>query len=170
MAHQFGGSGGQSGVATAAAIGIETGDQQQAGGVGIQAEQGEIGAVCAQDRQQLPHIAGPGAGAAPAAGLDGMAGVDVVDHDQAPGGHVPLGVEQIAQGELKQVHAIDEGQLGCGLEQRGGLLREEGITAAGHDPGGGRQINAHAEIRTRVDADGRAGGAGQADALIHADF
>ena len=54
-----------------------------------------------QHRQQPPDVPGPGAGAAAAAGLGGMAGVDVVDHHQAPGGHVPFAVDQIPQGELE---------------------------------------------------------------------
>jgi hypothetical protein len=66
------------------------------------------------------------------------------------------------------MHAINEGQLRGRLKQPGGVISEEGVTAAGHDPGRAGQGHTELEFGPWIHADGRAGGTGEAHSLINA--
>ncbi len=68
--------------------------------------------MLAQDVDHLVDVPGPLRGRAVARGLGHAAREHVVEHDHARRRGVPLDVDEVAQRELEQVHAVDEGEVG----------------------------------------------------------
>ena len=65
----------------------------------------------AEDAEELVDVARPGAGAPVARGLVDRARQDVVEHDDARPAREPLDADEVAQRELRQVHAVDEREV-----------------------------------------------------------
>ncbi|MNE50042.1 hypothetical protein D3C80_1445990 [compost metagenome] len=134
-----------------------------------------------QDRDQLPDIAGPVglqlhvaalAGASLALRHFGIYGQAVVQEDDAAGPHGLLGIDQVPQQKLEQVHPVQKGQIDA--------FREEGLQVTSLEEGvaGGLEevqfgLCAHdvvAEHELGIDADARQVDLAQTLADVHADL
>ena len=78
-----------------------------------------------------PHVPGPNPGCPVAQPLARVVGKDVVDDHQSGRRHPALHIHKISQGELEQVHTVDEHEIN-GLFQHGRSLGlEEPVAGRG---------------------------------------